>query len=263
MRKTAAMVWLAFLLLALPGTAFAGEKGRIPTTEGTISAIPSNAERYALQCKNYLSGLKRDGVSVLVANTPEEMTEYISSALPRNNYSDVSVTLKILGEKIGEDSYTDDFKPAVNGTYLSRDGKDGQFSVILTITNINNVKEQYDVRNSIKIVSIPYTGGSVNSLSSPEKESLGLIVTGANILSGTWERSGDKWMLRGPNDQYAASRWAFLDGHWYLIGSDGYMLTGWQLVNGKWYYMDVSGAMLADTVTPDGYYVNASGEWIQ
>lgn len=65
-------------------------------------------------------------------------------------------------------------------------------------------------------------------------------------------------------------------------------MTGWIMVDGKWYYMNQVvqaatwvlgsdgkwafagntaavpfGAMLADTVTPDGYRVDASGQWIQ
>ena len=46
------------------------------------------------------------------------------------------------------------------------------------------------------------------------------------------------------------------------------MLTGWQLLDGKWYYFSsvndaTLGSLLTDTVTPDGYRVNAQGEWIQ
>ena len=37
---------------------------------------------------------------------------------------------------------------------------------------------------------------------------------------------------------------------------------GWVKVDGKWYYLSENGAMLADTVTPDGYHVDASGAWI-
>ncbi len=39
------------------------------------------------------------------------------------------------------------------------------------------------------------------------------------------------------------------------------MQTGWVEVSGKWYYFDKSGALLTNTITPDGYYVNANGEW--
>ena len=30
-----------------------------------------------------------------------------------------------------------------------------------------------------------------------------------------------------------------------------------------WYYMGADGYMLTDTTTPDGYYVNADGVWVQ
>jgi glucan-binding YG repeat protein len=51
----------------------------------------------------------------------------------------------------------------------------------------------------------------------------------------------------------------------------GSMDSGWQQVDSRWYYFTKpgdnlgrpSGAMLADTVTPDGYYVDANGVWEQ
>lgn len=110
------------------------------------------------------------------------------------------------------------------------------------------------------------------------------------------------WKLRTPDGSYLASQWGFVDGVWYLFGDDGYTCSGWQMVNGSWYYfypnammatgwaavngrwyylngsgvmttgwqnvggvwyyMDASGAMLANTITPDGYWVDASGAWI-
>ena len=47
------------------------------------------------------------------------------------------------------------------------------------------------------------------------------------------------------------------------------MSTGWIQLNGKWYYLSTgndsrpAGSMYANERTPDGYMVNANGEWIQ
>ena len=41
-----------------------------------------------------------------------------------------------------------------------------------------------------------------------------------------------------------------------------YAANQWiQDTDGKWYYFDMAAVMLADTTTPDGYYVDASGVW--
>lgn len=49
------------------------------------------------------------------------------------------------------------------------------------------------------------------------------------------------------------------------INDDGTIKTGWhQDVDGKWYYLDNdTGYILKDTVTPDGFPVSVTGEWIQ
>ncbi|MCD8221966.1 MAG: hypothetical protein LUD07_07245 [Clostridiales bacterium] len=41
------------------------------------------------------------------------------------------------------------------------------------------------------------------------------------------------------------------------------MKTGWFQQGGKWYYCNEDGEMLANTRTPDGYYVGADGAWVQ
>ena len=52
-------------------------------------------------------------------------------------------------------------------------------------------------------------------------------------------------------------------GKWYYLNSSGTMKTGWFTVSGKWYYAYNSGALAVNTITPDGYRVNTSGEWIR
>jgi hypothetical protein len=62
------------------------------------------------------------------------------------------------------------------------------------------------------------------------------------------------------------------DGNRYYLnpvsdGTLGGMVTGWRWIDGKCYYFQknsdgTKGALVKNTVTPDGYQVNESGEWI-
>ena len=56
--------------------------------------------------------------------------------------------------------------------------------------------------------------------------------------------------------------WQQSGGAWYFLKDSGAMATGWVQSCGKWYYCAADGHMLADTVTPDGYHVDASGAWV-
>lgn len=79
-------------------------------------------------------------------------------------------------------------------------------------------------------------------------------------LQGTWKQNNTGWWYSLSDGSYVTSAWKQINGEWYYFNADGYMLVGWQQLNGNWYYMDQrSGKMLANTTTPDGYYVNASG----
>ena len=46
--------------------------------------------------------------------------------------------------------------------------------------------------------------------------------------------------------------------------TDGtYVTNAWKQVDEKWYYFNENSLMVTDQTTPDGYYVNADGVWIQ
>ena len=47
---------------------------------------------------------------------------------------------------------------------------------------------------------------------------------------------------------------------WYYANGDGTAYTGWVNEGGTYYYIQ-RGVMLTNTVTPDGYYVDANGVW--
>lgn len=63
----------------------------------------------------------------------------------------------------------------------------------------------------------------------------------------------------------ALQGWLEKDGKWYYFGNDFCMVKdGWiQVKSGLWYYMLEDGSMLTDAYTPDGYYVDENGVWVQ
>ena len=65
--------------------------------------------------------------------------------------------------------------------------------------------------------------------------------SGAWVIEG-WQNSGYGW--------------------WYQRANGTYPHNEWEIINGIWYYFDENGYMLADTTTPDGYYVDINGAWI-
>ncbi|MBE7728068.1 MAG: hypothetical protein E7244_27875 [Enterocloster citroniae] len=51
-------------------------------------------------------------------------------------------------------------------------------------------------------------------------------------------------------------------GWWYQEDNGSYPVNTWKWIDGKCYYFDANGYMLANTTTPDGYQVDASGAWV-
>ena len=66
-----------------------------------------------------------------------------------------------------------------------------------------------------------------------------------------------------------ASAWQQTNGRWwYQMDGGKYPVNGWMWIDGdrngiaECYYFDQDGWLLTDTTTPDGYQVNADGQWI-
>ena len=64
--------------------------------------------------------------------------------------------------------------------------------------------------------------------------------TGAPADEG-WEQDSNGWWWRNADGTYPVNQWKEINGNYYYFGTDGYML--------------------ANTTTPDGYQVDASGAW--
>ncbi len=74
------------------------------------------------------------------------------------------------------------------------------------------------------------------------------ISLAAPSFAGEWKQDSIGWWYRNNDGTYPAGEWKWIDG-------DG---DTWA----ESYCFDADGYMLADTVTPDGYRVNAQGAWI-
>ncbi len=72
-----------------------------------------------------------------------------------------------------------------------------------------------------------------------------------------------RWYFLAP-DGVMKTGWLQLGGTWYFLNADGAMANGWvQGADGKWYYLQQDGRMAVDMTTPDGYYVDSDGVWVQ
>ena len=91
---------------------------------------------------------------------------------------------------------------------------------------------------------------------------------GNGIMQVGWQFINNQWYLFNPVSDGTrgamTTGWQFVDNRWYYMDANGVMQVGWQFIGGKWYYLNpvsdgTRGAMYANTYTPDGYFVDASG----
>lgn len=68
------------------------------------------------------------------------------------------------------------------------------------------------------------------------------------VFAGQWSKDSVGWWWQEDNGSYPAGTWKWIDGD-----QDG---------TAECYYFNSDGYMLENTVTPDGYTVNAQGQWV-
>ena len=77
-----------------------------------------------------------------------------------------------------------------------------------------------------------------------------------------WVKDKGTWYYLN-NSGAMQTGWVKENGIWYYLNQSGSMETGWFTVSDKWYYANESGSLAINTTTPDGYTVNANGEWVE
>lgn len=177
----------------------------------------------------------KDTWYVLVAkyNDPNE-EEYIDDEF---NYDFSSDPDPVIPDDDDDSSYSNDVPSgALTGTWtLDADG-----SWTFTGTNGKTLTDSW------AYIYNPYAKGS------QPKAGWFRFDAGGKMLAGWFDApDGNRYYLEPQSDN-----------------TKGMMLTGWQFIDGRWYYFSAAagsgtmGAMLRNTVTPDGYKVDADGVWI-
>ena len=87
-------------------------------------------------------------------------------------------------------------------------------------------------------------------------------LSSSGAMQTGWVKTDGLWYYLNSSGAMQTG-WLKTGGKWYYLNSSGIMKTGWFTVSGKWYYAYNSGALAVNTITPDGYRVNTSGEWIR
>ncbi|MCI9148734.1 MAG: hypothetical protein HFG73_10855 [Hungatella sp.] len=81
--------------------------------------------------------------------------------------------------------------------------------------------------------------------------------------AGAWLRDNVGWWYCNADRSYTVNNWQYINNKWYFFDSRGYMVTGWVLWKNVYYYCGPDGDMWTNAWTPDGYYVDGNGVWVQ
>ena len=154
-------------------------------------------------------------------------------------------------------------------------------------------------RNGVRLIAVVMKGKQTHYTDTKTLFDYGFALADAGLLSGnssgngtlsgqngTWQQDSSGWYYVKSNGSRAANEWLTINGKEYWFDSNQYMATGWrqfvggiwyyfkndgslaksqwvQNSQGQWFYVGTNGEMLKNTTTPDGFYVNASGVWVQ
>ncbi len=161
--------------------------------------------------------------------------------------------------------------------------KIGDFKTVYTVDRSFDSLDVYDENN---LIAWEDGGDAYTTVGEGKKqaEDDAAAVTPATPAKVGWDKLADgTWNFYDATGAKVANNWVNVGGAWYFLKADGVMATGWQQVGGtwyylagsgamatgwindggNWYYLNASGAMLANTTTPDGYYVGPSGAWVR
>ena len=177
----------------------------------------------------------------------------VSSIQKKSSTLWVTITLEALDEEDEEEADEDDSKTQDNwskaqtgsGTVSASDDSDPSYGPGSSGTEDDWEEDAWEDEDS----------------EDADWQSSGMSGSESRTYRGAWLYDGVGWWYCYAEGGYPVNGWLLIDDCWYYFDGAGYMATGWIFWNGQWYFCSENGDMLADTVTPDGYYVGADGAW--
>ena len=258
-------------------------EGHIPTLEELLSCLIFN-DNDKLFVRTDLSIIAKDDEDKLKeAAKPGEYHIDVLVKFIDNSETAYTIIIKTKANPKKSDDSTEPKNNAKPDSSIKSDSN----------TNTNNSSDSGNSKNSGGGSSTRGGSGSSGGSSSRggsgssgrlTKTSTSSTLPSYVVKGGTWSNNNGHWQYKAGNTVYK-DMWAAIENpfaneklgqakfSWFRFDKDGNMLTNWQWIKDekdgkvKCYYLNsISngnlGAMLANTTTPDGYTVNASGEWV-
>ena len=140
-------------------------------------------------------------------------------------------------------------------------------------------------RDGVRLIAVIMKSKSTQYTDTSALLDYGFALKSGGSQTAKWQQEGAKWYFVKNDGNRAANEWMTIDGADYWFDSDGTMATGWRHYSndawyyfksggamasstwvesdGQWFYLGADGAMMKNTVTPDGYTLDASGVWVK
>ena len=140
-------------------------------------------------------------------------------------------------------------------------------------------------RDGVRLIAVIMKSKSTRYTDTSALLDYGFALKSGGSQTAKWQQEGAKWYFVKNDGNRAANEWMTIDGADYWFDSDGTMATGWRHYSndawyyfksggamasstwvesdGQWFYLGADGAMMKNTVTPDGYTLDASGVWVK
>ena len=140
-------------------------------------------------------------------------------------------------------------------------------------------------RDGVRLIAVIMKSKSTQYTDTSALLDYGFALKSGGSQTAKWQQEGAQWSFVKNDGNRAANEWMTIDGADYWFDSDGTMATGWRHYSndawyyfksggamasstwvesdGQWFYLGADGAMMKNTVTPDGYTLDASGVWVK